>query len=256
MNAGRRGMILGVLRNLRECSVAQLAAECGVSEMTVRRDLADLAAEGRVIRTHGGAALSDRVSFEFKFLQRTEQNASAKSQIAWAAAQRVEAGQTVLLDSGTTTLAVGRALRGLERLTVITTSLPIASELQYCPGMEIILLGGRLRADAPDLEGTLTLRGLELVHADVAFVGADAIDNDGRTYSESLEVAHLLERMCAAASCVYVVADSSKMGKTALGAFGSLAQCSGLITDGAITRERRKAIEKNGGKIITNASSE
>jgi len=207
------------------------ASEFGVSKMTVRRDLDALAAEGRVIRTHGGAASGGGVVFEFRFLERAKQNQSGKDEIAGGL---VADGNTVILDSSTTTLALARKLRDFRELTVITTSLPIASELQYCDGVELILLGGKLRRDSPDLSGALTLQGPEGVHADVAFLGCDAIDGTGVAYNQSVDVAHLISAMAKAANRVFFVADSSKIGHTALGRIGSLTQWDGLICDSGL----------------------
>ncbi len=137
--------------------------------MTVRRDLQSLAAQGKVIRTHGGAAMADRISFEFDFLNRVRRNQPAKKAIAAAAAAQIRDGESVMLDSGTTTLELARLLRGRPRLTIITSSLPIAAQLQFDPQIEVLLLGGRLRTSSPDLAGAITEHNLETLRADVAF---------------------------------------------------------------------------------------
>ena len=159
-----------------ECSIEQLMERFGVSGMTVRRDLQSLADQGKVIRTHGGAAMAERISFEFEFLNRVRENHAAKEAIAAAAAAQIKDGESVMLDSGTTTLELAKRLRGRPGLTVITSSLPIAAQLQYDQQIEVLLLGGRLRASSPDLAGALTESNLETLRADVAFLGADAVD--------------------------------------------------------------------------------
>jgi len=227
----RQTRILAYLNGAGEVDVLALAAEFGVSTMTIRRDLDALASAGRAVRTHGGAALAGRVVFDFQFLRRTEDQAAAKVAIAAVAAGLVQDGQSVLLDSGTTTLALARALRDKRRLTVITTSLPIASELQYCATIELVLLGGMLRRESPDLIGPMTETNLETLRADIAFVGADAVGPDGAVYNRSLAVARMLGRMTAAARQVYVVADHTKLGQTALARFGHVTRWNGLITD-------------------------
>ena len=157
----RQDSICRLLRQRGECSVEELARRLGVSGMTVRRDLAALARQGKVLRTHGGAAMADRISFDFVFRERLGRRRAAKDAVARAAAERIADGQSVLLDSGTTTLALARQLHGKERLTVITTSLPIAAELQFDRQIEVLLLGGYLRAGSPDLIGALTESNLE-----------------------------------------------------------------------------------------------
>ena len=248
--AQRADAILELVREGQECAVVDLAARFGVSEMTVRRDLDALAAEGRVIRTHGGATAASGVVFEFRFLERAREHRVAKRKIATRAARLVEDGMTVMLDSGTTTLALAEALRGKRDLTVVTTSLPIASALQYSDMIDVVLLGGHLRRDAPDLSGALTLQGLEGLHADLAFVGVDAIDLEGSTYSHSIEVAHLIATMAAASEAVYVVADSSKVGQASLARSGSLTQWKGLITDRELDPAKARALKKHGVRVI------
>ncbi len=250
-NATQRAeVILGLVRDGEECSVSDLSVRFGVSEMTVRRDLDALAAEGRVVRTHGGATAASGVVFEFRFLERAREHRVAKRQIAAKAASLVTDGMTIMLDSGTTTLALAEALRGKRDLTVITTSLPIASALQYSDAIDVVLLGGHLRRDAPDLSGALTLQGLEGLHADAAFVGVDALGVDGTTYSHSIEVAHLIASMAAAADVVYVVADSSKIGRASLAKSGSLSEWDALITDPDLDAAKARELKKHGVKVI------
>jgi len=214
--------------------------------MTVRRDLQALAEAGKVIRTHGGAAMAERISFEFDFLKRVKEHEAAKAAIGAAAATLVVDGQSVLLDSGTTTLALSRRLHGRQNLTVITTSLPIASQLQYDQEIAVLLLGGYVRAGSPDLAGALTESNLETLHADVAFIGADGIDARGAVYNQSPEVARMLTKMAAAASRVYVVADHSKLGQTALCRFGHLKDWTGLVTDAKADRRTERQARKIG----------
>jgi len=238
-----------LLRRHGECSVGLLARQCGVSDMTIRRDLALLARHGKVLRTHGGATVGEKVLFEFQFLQRSQVNESAKQGIARAASRVVQDGQSVLMDSGTTTLALAAQLRARRNLTVITTSLPVAATLQHAAGVKVLLLGGFVRHDSPDLVGALTEGNLETLQADLAFIGADGIDLKGGIYNQSPEVARMLGKMAAAAGSVYVVADSSKVGRTALVRFGHLARWGGLITDARLTRTQAAALRRAGVKL-------
>lgn len=248
--AARQARIAEVLSASGECSVGALARELGVSEMTVRRDLQSLAEAGRVLRTHGGAAPAERVSFEFQFLHRTRERRAEKEAIASAAAALVGDGASVMLDSGTTTLAIAARLKEKRGLTVITTSLPIASELQFAPNARVILLGGVLRQDAPDLFGPLTESNLECLSAEVAFIGADAIDAKGNVYNAAPDVARMLQIMAKSARRVYVVADSRKIGGTALMRFGRVAEWDGLITDNGLSKTMAQALRRAGAHVI------
>lgn len=246
----RHSRIMDLLTAQGEAQVTELAASLGVSDMTIRRDLDALAMAGKVIRTHGGAALNGRVVFDFQFMQRTQEHEDAKRQIAETAASLVQDGQSILLDSGTTTLAVARALKTKKRLTVITTSLPIASELQSCEHIDLILLGGALRREAPDLIGPLTENNLEQLKADIAFIGADAVDTNGQVYNQSMAVARMLTRMATSARQTYVVADSTKIGKTALARFGNLKVWKGLISDRGLTHTQAASLKRAGCDVI------
>jgi len=232
-----------------ECSIDDLAKKLDVSGMTIRRDLQALAERGKVIRTHGGAAMGERVSFEFDFLKRVHENQAAKAEIAAIAAAQVEDGQSVMLDSGTTTLALARQLQAKKGLTVVTTSLPIAAQLQYCPEITVLLLGGYVQTASPDLAGALTESNLESLHADVAFIGAHGIDRRGVVYQESPEVARLLTKMAAAVERVFVVADHSKLGRKALARCGRLQDWAGLITDSGADGQLVSALKRAGARV-------
>ncbi len=247
----RQKKIIDRVSEAGDGSIQEFARQFKVSEMTIRRDLDQLAEQGRVIRTHGGATLAGQVSFEFSFLKRQKHNQIEKETIARRAADLVQDGQSVMLDSGTTTLAIARALRGKKGLTVITTSLPIASELQYQKEIRVLLLGGYLRSGAPDLEGALTESNMEQLRADIAFLGADGIDRKGHAYNASLAVGRMLTKMANSASEVYVTADQSKLGRTALTRYGNIAKWSGLITGRSADKALLTALRRNGVRILS-----
>lgn len=247
----RQDRICELLARNGECSINELARRLGVSGMTIRRDLQVLVERGKVIRTHGGAAMAERISFEFDFLKRAKENQAAKQAIAAIAAAHIEDGQSVMLDSGTTTLALARQLRGRRRLTVVTTSLPIAAQLQYDPEIRVLLLGGYVRPSSPDLAGALTEANLEQLHADAAFIGVHGIDRRGFVYQETPEVARMLAKMAAAAERVFVLADGSKLGKKGLARFGRLQDWAGLISDPAADRSFLGSLRKVGVRVIT-----
>lgn len=246
----RQKQICELIARRGECSIEELVEQLGVSGMTVRRDLQTLADQRKVIRTHGGAALAERVSFEFEFLNRLREHQAAKEAIAAVAAAQVKDGESVMLDSGTTTLELAKCLRGKQNLTIITSSLPIAAQLQYEQQIEVLLLGGRLRASSPDLAGALTEANLETLRADVAFLGADAIDRQGSVYQKSPELARMMTKMAASAGRVFVVADGSKLGKTALWRFGRLQDWAALVTDAGADRAALASLKKAGARVL------
>ena len=251
----RRTQILELLDRQGECGIDELAERFGVSGMTIRRDLQELADEGRVIRTHGGATPTARITFEFKFLARTQEQNAEKEQIAEVAARLVQPGESVLLDSSTTTLAIARRLRAIPDLTVITTSLPIASELFGCESIDVLILGGKLRKDSPDLFGALTDIHLDALRVNVAFIGADAVDRSGYIYNQSAEIGRMLHRMSKAAARVYAVADHSKIGRQELMHFANVADWSGLITDDKLNVTMQQTLIRAGVSVIRPSSS-
>ncbi len=246
----RRNQILHVLQEQGECSVEDLAAQFAVSAMTIRRDLEMLKTNGRIMRTHGGASATSRISFEFRYLQRAQVQRAAKAAIAAKAVELIADGESVLLDSGTTTLAIAEQLRHRRNLTVVTASLPIASTLYGCEGIALLLVGGYLRHDEPDLAGVVTETNLEMIRPDVAFTGADAIDEKGNIYQTSPDLASMLSRIDQPARRVYVVADHTKMGRTSLMRMRNLREWSGLITDSGIDGEFARKLTRAGGQVI------
>ena len=199
-----------------EVSVKELARQFEVSDMTVRRDLDLMQSHGEIIHTHGGAALAKRLTFEFAFRDRQNRNHERKEAIAQRAIEYVRDGDVVMLDTGTTTLAVAKVLAGKRTVTIITTSLAIVSQVQFAENIEVILLGGFLRGGSPDVHGPLTEQNIDYFRTDVAFMGADAVDSGGVTYADDLRIVNLDRRMAANADKVIIVADSGKLDRTAM----------------------------------------
>lgn len=250
-SAVRHAKIRELLAERPGVAVSELAAEFGVSEMTIRRDLAALESNAHIRRTHGGAVVGERMILEFDYRNQREKNRAAKRAIVAEARKLVQPGERLILDTGTTTLELATALRDGERLTVITPSLAVASELQHSPGVEVILLGGVIRRGSPDLTGPLTEHGLELFSADTTFQGADGIGLDGSIYNTDLRLARVdrMMRRCSKRTCV--LADHTKIGRTALARSGSLADVDIFITDSAAPRDALRRFARLGVKVIT-----
>lgn len=231
-------------------SVSDLAREFQVSEMTIRRDLNALETEARIQRTHGGAIVKERMILEFDYRDRRERHQAEKRAIAREARKLVQSGQRLILDNGTTTLELAGLLKDCEELTVITPSLAVASELQHAPGVEVILLGGVVRQGSPDLTGPVTEHCLRLFSVDFAFQGADGIGGDGSIYTSDLQMAKvdMLMRGIAKHSCL--LADSSKIGQTALARCGSMSDVQYFITDQNAPAAALRRFEKQGPAVV------
>ena len=202
-----------VLAQGKEISVASEARRLGVHPMTIRRDLAALANAGVLVRCYGGGIPAQRITFEFEFDERRRRRLAEKKRLGSAAAERVQPGQTVMLDTGTTTLQVAKAIAASGRsCTCITSSLVIASQLWAREEIELMLLGGRVRRGSPDLVGPAVKTLLAKLTADIAFLGSDGVDPTRGCFAGDIETAYVAEQMAASARQVIVVADSSKLG--------------------------------------------
>src|SRR3954469_13608216 len=204
--AERRELILDAVRNDRTAEVVTLAQRFSVSEMTVRRDLARLAHEGRLRRVHGGA-VSERE--EPPFGQIAVERLAEKQRIGGAAAALVADDQTVMIDIGTTTLQLARHLHG-RRLTVITSSLAVIEELLPDAGIDLVVLGGSVRRNYRSLVGVLAEDALRQLSADVAFIGASGIRQDLSVMDSTIVEVPIKRAMIANAERTVLLADARK----------------------------------------------
>ena len=225
--------------------VSELRGAFGISGVTARADLDALVRQGGVRRVHGGAvpaySPSDNAALrrerEHSFEEALEASAIPKREIALVGAGLVQSGQSVILDVGTTTHAIARALcdrEDLQDVVIITNGLNIALELEHAiPRFTVIVTGGSLRPLQHSLVEPLAGMVLSQVHADLAFIGCNGVDLAGGVTNVNLPEAGVKARMLAAAERVVVVADRSKLGQVHLGRVGPLSAFHTLITDAA-----------------------
>lgn len=232
--AARREQLLRTITEQGFIRVTDAATELGVSGVTVRSDLASLEAAGAVIRVHGGAMPRVQGVGESSFETSLEQEALAKRAIGRRAAGLVNSGQSILLDVGTTALAVAHALvdrRDLEELTVVTNGLTIALALEAAmPRFTVVVTGGTLRPLQHSLVNPFASSLLDTLHLDIAFIGCSGVDSERGVTNVNLPEAEVKRRMVAAADRAIVIADSSKLGRTRLGRIGPLADFDTLVT--------------------------
>jgi DeoR/GlpR family transcriptional regulator of sugar metabolism len=246
----RRRELTRMLSSNGEVSTAGAAERFGVSQMTIRRDLDALEESGVAVRAYGGAVAAQRISFEFAFDERRRRNLSEKRRIGACAAAMIEPGQTVFLDTGTTTLQVAEALSADPvGCTVATSSLVIASTLWGKGAIDLILVGGRVRRGSPDLVGPGTELMLDRLTADVAFVGTDGIDPARGSFAGDMETARVAERMAANARKVVVVADGSKLATAGSARYVATEGIDELVTDTGATREHVEALRERGVEV-------
>jgi DeoR family transcriptional regulator of aga operon len=250
LNEERRRAIVDFVNQNSRALVRDLARRYSSSEITIRRDLELLHNRGLIYRTHGGA-LPIRVGTESdrNLAEREMQHPREKQRIAAAAVKLVKEGQSVVLDSGSTTTAVARALRELQRLTVITNAINIASELSGT-GIDVILTGGMLRANSYSLVGPIAEESLRRLKADILFLGVDGFDTETGVSTPNLLEAQLNRLMVQIAARVIAVCDSSKFGRSSLSSIVPLSNIHGVITDKEIPRQHLRALKKAGIETI------
>ena len=245
----RRQRIRSIVDSRRAARLEELSAALGVSQATVRRDLDELAAEGKVRRVHGGAVAMDERPSERHFDVKAVEAAEEKERIAARAIELLSPDDTVYLDSGSTVLAAARLLRGWDRLTVVTNSLPAATELAG-RGPRLILVGGEVRATSQALVGPLTHLLLDTLHVDRALIGTFALSlEEGLTTTDPAE-AYTKELVIERAREVIVLADSRKVGTRSFVRAGRLEAIDILVTDNGIDERVVRSLERRGVKVI------
>jgi DeoR family fructose operon transcriptional repressor len=208
-----------------------LSTHLGVSVVTLRRDLNRLQTAGRLVRTFGGAVPIGGHEPELTPTRRNYLHRSAKEAIGRTAAAMVHAGDTIIIDGGTTTAAFARQLRGRRNLRVITNSLQVAAAISEEQGIDVVLLGGSLRRVSLATSGSLAVMILQRVSADRVFVSADGIVAGRGLCEASIEQTQLKELMMAQGCEVVVLADGSKLGRAAQQAWAPLPLRWTLVTD-------------------------
>jgi len=225
------GRILLFIKERGTASIGEMAVQFAVSEMTVRRVLHKLADSGLVIRTPGGAMAAPSGSMERSFLDRSARMAGAKDAIGREAAKLVRDGDTVVLDSGTTTRYVARHIASKRNVTVVTPSLAALEELAGSAGVQVRLTGGIYRRSSHDLSGNSVVDVLGGVYADRVFFGAAALSFNKGVMNFDAEMSSVFLR--AGRERVLVI-DSSKIGTEAAYRLCAVEKCDMMITDKGI----------------------
>ena len=221
--------LVEILQRDGRLDVADVAAEFGTAEMTIRRDLDRIAAMGMARRVRGGAVSLLMRGEELPFALRGLDRADAKERIAAAVADRVRDGEAVLLDSGTTAVLVGRALAG-RRLTVMPLSLHAASALSGSESVRLLMPGGETRAGELAMIGPLALASIGALRFDTAVLTCCGLA-DGQVTTHNLGDAEVKQAMVRSAAKVIVAADSSKFRQTALAIVCAATDVDMIITD-------------------------
>jgi DeoR/GlpR family transcriptional regulator of sugar metabolism len=242
----RQRLLLEWIEQRQRVSVPEIIERFAVSPATARRDLEALAAEGTVRRVHGGAIAVRRAPPEPPVLMRALEQSDEKKRIAAVAASLVADGETVFLSSGTTVMEVAHLLRNRQHLTVFTNSLLVVNELAGSPGVEVIMLGGVVRASESSLVGSLAMRSLAELRSLKVIFGIRAIDLEQGLTNNSLEESLIDREILRIGSEIIIVADHTKFGRVSTVFVAPLDVIDTLVTDSASPQEIVQTLRDQG----------
>ncbi|MGR6970984.1 DeoR/GlpR family DNA-binding transcription regulator [Streptomyces cynarae] len=246
----RQQEILRLARDGGRVDVVSLAEEFQVTAETIRRDLKALDRAGLLRRVHGGAIPAGRLDFEPDLAERESTAADEKDRIAKAALAELPSGGTTILDAGSTVARLAGAIPLDAQLTVVTHSLPTAARLADHPGIQLHLVGGRVRHRTRAAVDAWALRAYGEIRADVVFIAANGFSADHGLTTPDLAEAAVKRAAIRAARRVVLLADSSKHGQEHFARFGNLGDVDLLITDSGLSPEDATAIERGGTEVV------
>ena len=239
----RRQEILNLIREDGHAKVQKLSQIFKVSEVTIRQDLEALEEMGYVQREHGGAFLKDVGNFASTGTLINESvKVAEKQELARKAVSLIKEGESIILDSGSTTTELAKLMTGFHNLTVITNALNIAYILGGNPGINLIVSGGEFKAPTLSLTGDMAAATFKGLHVDRCFLATAGISPDMQLTYPSLSDLVVKSAMIRAANKVYLLADSSKIGASSFASLGRISLIDTLITDNQITPEQREAL--------------
>lgn len=255
--AGRKAQLVAVVTERGEVTVAELAEQFAVSVDTIRRDLDTLGSSGQIIRTHGGAISPAAAAKPETGLDvRRRVQTAAKDTIGELAARLVTDGSTVIINAGTTALAVARHLRDQRGLTLATNNLLLASELDPRVYRNLYVFGGTVRANDYSTIGPLSFGGFAgstdvEVRCGIALIAVGGITADGGFCTSNLAEASMMREMMDRADVVAVILDSTKFGRKLFAQFAPLEAADYVVTEKRPPEEFVEALEARGVTLIT-----
>lgn len=248
----RKREILKLLQVQGKVKTLALAERFEVSEPTIRRDINEMDEQGLLIRTHGGAIALEPAEQEPSFVEKSDRFLKEKEQIGRIAAAMIHDGDTVVMDTGTTTLMIARHMQA-ENVTVVTNSLDIAYELEHKPNIEILITGGIIRWNTRAMIGPVADAALERFRVDMAFIGANAVSLENGITTPNIGEADIKRKMMQVAKKTFVVLDHTKFDKTTFSRIADLNEISGIITDPGVSEETVRRYEQADVSIILKA---
>ncbi|WP_159566218.1 DeoR/GlpR family DNA-binding transcription regulator [Budvicia diplopodorum] len=251
----RRNLIVDMVNTSGSVLVSNLSSNFDISEVTIRSDLRQLEKKGLLVRFHGGASKVSQdkgtlLANELRLEERYEQALAPKMRIAILAASFVKPGETVILDSGSTTLLIAEELVKIDNITVITNNLPAAFALSENKEITLFVCGGTLRHKTRSMHGSITEQSLNGIVANIMFVGADGIDAEKgiTTFNEGFAISGV---MANTAHRVIAVIDSSKFGRSGFNQVLPIDKLDTIITDEGISDQDKAAFQQKNITVLT-----
>ena len=235
----RFDFILKQLDSEGKIIVANIADALQVAPETIRRDFDELEQQHLLSRVHGGAIKYTNVRNEPVFLRKLQMHKDAKRQIARIAAKRICDGDTIAVDTGTTTVHIADFLLAVEDITVVTNSINLIQKMSSMEGINVISTGGILRKNTMALVGPTAEESLEKIHVDKAFIATNGLDLKYGLSTPSLTEASIKEKMMAIADQVFILADHSKIGMVSFAHFGNLPDIDAVVTGNTLTEAQK-----------------
>lgn len=244
----RRASILKMLNTNKEVLVTDLAKNFSTSEVTIRKDLTELQSRNLVIRTRGGAILVPKVNDDIDTAIEKKRlfYYREKEAIGRIAAQLIKEGETIMIDSGTTTLQVAKHLDHIQHLTIITNAINVAVECLKYERFTVILLGGHLRNTSHSTVGPLTQATLKNLYCDRLFLGIDSFNLTEGVSTPNIEEANINQTMIAMSRETIAVCDSSKFNKRSFAHIAPVNQIQHLVTDSGINNDVYRQLQALG----------
>ena len=248
----RRAQILEELDSKGQVFVSELSKLFNVSEVTIRNDLAHLEKQNMLIRARGGAIKIKlyHIGIDTPFSDKQKQFFKEKQRIGKTAIELIKDGDTIVLDSGTTTMEIANNLSTFKDLTIITNALNIASILSENSKINVFMPGGFIRKKSLSMVGGLAEESFENFFCDKLFLGVDGFDTNHGLSTANAEEAHMNQVMIEIARKVIVVTDSRKFSRRQFAFIAPISKIDIVITDSGISEEDKQRLIKNGIEVI------
>jgi DeoR/GlpR family transcriptional regulator of sugar metabolism len=246
----RRTEILRILRAKGRVKVDELKQRFGTSAVTIRNDLNELSQKGLVQRSHGGAVSPDTILRESPLYERLKAHSEEKQRIGAMAATLINDGETIILDSGTTTLEIARQIKNKQSLQILTNGVNVALELLDARGIQTFIAGGTVRGDSASIVGRSTEEMFEQFAADKLFLSGAGCDPDFGVSGANLEETMVNRAMLRIAREVILVSDATKFSKRSMSRIAAFSEIDTVISDTSLSPELQEKIQSYGCRLI------